>query len=62
VPPGKYVDATPQGPGPVRTTPGAMLNGLLAAVADVAAPTAPKTDQERNSKGGGGGRGGRGGR
>jgi hypothetical protein len=56
VPAGKYVDATPQGPGPVRPTPGDMLNGLLAAVADVAAPTVPKTQQERNSKGGGGGR------
>jgi hypothetical protein len=54
VPAGKYVDATPQGPGPVQTTPDDMLNALLAAVADVAAPTVPKTQQERNNKGGGG--------
>ena len=51
VPAGSYVDATPQGPGPVRPTPAAMLSALVAAVADVSAPKPP---QERNSKSGGG--------
>jgi hypothetical protein len=52
VPAGNYVDATPQGPGPVRPTPSDMLSALKAAVADVAAPKAP----DRNGKNGGGGR------
>lgn len=55
VPAGSYVDATPQGPGPVRPTPAAMLNALLAAVADAAPPATPQPPKERNSKGGGGG-------
>lgn len=53
VPAGNYVDATPQGPGPVRPTPPEMLSALQAAVADIAAPRPP---QDRNGKGGGGGR------